>query len=63
MIKKIIKSLPFVRYLREKKYDQKFERNRHDNLFRGVFNSYSEASANLPQSQQIGYDNKDSATM
>lgn len=44
-------------------YDSEFARNRWENLFRGVFDTFEAAQASAPVTRPIGYDNKDAAEM
>jgi len=62
-VREAIKSLPILKQLRKIKYDRKFENNQYNNLFRGIYDSYKEASRNLPLTKQSGYDNKESASL
>jgi putative methyltransferase (TIGR04325 family) len=59
-LKKLLKILrPIDRYV----YGRRFENNRNEHLFRGVYRSMAEAAASAPDSRPLGYDNAASASM
>jgi putative methyltransferase (TIGR04325 family) len=52
-----VRGLPGVHQWRMRKYDRRFLRNVHRaNLFRGVYDSFAAAVADLPGGSAIGYD-------
>lgn len=55
-----IKSIPFVRSLRESKYKRKFDGEGYG-YFWGVFETFEEAIKAAPKSKPIGYDDFDLA--
>lgn len=57
-----IKSLPVLLQLRKLKYKRKFENNKHENLFHGIYNYFDDASLHTPKTRPLGYDNKESAS-
>ena len=54
---------PVARQLLARHYEGRFANNRWQNLFRGVYGSFAEASASVPRTRPVGYDNADSASM
>lgn len=54
---------PGLRYIADRRYENVFARNRHRNLFRGVFATYEEAANSAPGSAPLGYDNEASASI
>lgn len=61
-INQLVDGLPFVRSILESRYDRRFANNRHEQLYRGIFNTFEEAAASFPVAR-LGYDNDDSAQM
>lgn len=61
--KKTFETLPLVQKILEKKYDKEFIANRNNNLFRGIFPTFVEAKASLPNGDSHGYDNPAAAAM
>jgi putative methyltransferase (TIGR04325 family) len=49
---------PGLRQWRKASYDAFFRNSKNRNLFRGVYGSFEEASANAPASGPLGYDNE-----
>lgn len=62
MIDKIAE-LPIINSYLRQKFDDRFETNLRSNLFRGVFNTFDEASLAAPSSRPLGYDNEAAASM
>lgn len=58
-----VSAMPPLRQLFQRLYDAEFARNRWENLFRGVFNTFEAARESAPVTRPIGYDNKDAAEM
>ncbi|HWP18778.1 MAG TPA: TIGR04325 family methyltransferase [Burkholderiaceae bacterium] len=52
---------PGVRSWGRKRYEARFAANKDENLFRGVFPTFSAAAASAPALKPLGYDNEDSA--
>ncbi len=59
----IAASASFVRPIAEKRYWNKFTRNKNENLFWGVFENFPAAAKHAPKSSKIGYDNEESANI
>lgn len=55
--------MPWLRRLRQRRWDRQFEANTNENLFRGVFDSFEAALASAPPSRPTGYDNPESASL
>lgn len=55
--------LPPLRNIVSRRYDRQFENNLRQNLFRGVFPSFSAAESSAPKTRPTGYDNADAAAM
>lgn len=62
-IKTSIKKLPVIEAMLKRRYEKYFYANRRRNLFKGVYASFSEAVADIPQHAQLGYDNPDSSAL
>jgi putative methyltransferase (TIGR04325 family) len=58
----IARNTPIVRELMKRRYDRRFAINRHEQLYRGIFDTAAEAVASFPV-QRLGYDNAESAGM
>jgi putative methyltransferase (TIGR04325 family) len=54
---------PPLRQLFHRIYDDEFAKNRWENLFRGVFDTFDAARESAPVTRPIGYDNQDAAEM
>ncbi len=56
-------SMPGLTQALAAQYEQRFARNKAENLFRGVYPSFEAAAASAPKSRPMGYDNPDAALM
>lgn len=57
-----VKQWPSIRHLREVRFKRTFETS-HDNLFRGVYQTFAEARAEIPSARPMGYNNPEPARM
>lgn len=63
---RLLERLPQVPPLRgvlERRYEREFVENRMANLFRGIFSSFAEAQASVPEKRKVGYDNHSAASL
>ncbi|MBJ00940.1 MAG: methyltransferase, TIGR04325 family [Halobacteriovoraceae bacterium] len=58
-----LKVLPGILELRRYRYERSFANDQVANYFRGVYETFNQASENAPKSKPIGYNNKASAGM
>lgn len=60
-----IEGIPFVRRMLEARYECRFRAHVSlmENLYRGVYSSFSEATASIPTTRPTGYDNSTSAEL
>lgn len=58
-----VSTMPPLRQLFRRLYDSEFAKNRWENLFCGVFDTFEAARESAPVSRPIGYDNQDAAEM
>lgn len=56
------KQLPPVELLRRRRFENEF-RESHDNLFRGDYENFAEATRHIPDTKPVGYDNPEPAMM
>lgn len=62
-MKSLIKNFPPVLFIRKKRFESHFANHSNVNYFRGVYQSFKEASLSTPATKPLGYDNKDAASM
>lgn len=55
--------IPFIDAMIRSRYEREFSQARNANLFRGVFESVSEAKASVPEQGLVGYDHAEPAAM
>ncbi|MCK7594827.1 methyltransferase, TIGR04325 family [Pseudomarimonas salicorniae] len=62
-IGRLLDRLPPFSWINRALYKRAFARNRHENLFLGVYGSFAEAAAAAPQVKPVGYDNEGSVAL
>lgn len=62
-MREVIKALPGVYQWRVRRYNRRFLENIHGNLFRGVYDTFAAATADLPPRAVVGYDQPGAADM
>ena len=61
--RRMVANMPGVRQLRERAYDRTFASANNVNLYRGIFDTFEDASRSAPSTKPSGYDHAESAGM